>query len=174
MRNLEHLSNTFAVKSVSAALTAFPQRVPILMTTDRRKAQLRIEYTEILEYLIQIESVMCQIVVLRRTLSHAEMRQYSSEAAGQVVAPGNGRGKSGLHRAACRLTAGGPARGYGKCHRKYTASKSHKTEIGVRVKWCGKSAPHPEQSGWQGKPHAEQDQIGEEGRPVPPDSRVGR
>ena len=35
------------------------------------------------------------------------------------------------------------------------------------MKWCGKSAPRPEQSGWQGKPHAEQDQIGEEGRPVP-------
>src|SRR3954451_15589804 len=44
----------------------------------------------------------------------------------------------------------------------------------VRVKWCGKSAPHREQSRWQGKPHAEQDQIGEEGRPVPLDFRVGR
>ena len=37
----------------------------------------------------------------------------------------------------------------------------------VRVKRCGKSAPRPEQSGWQGKPHAEQDQIGEEERPAP-------
>jgi len=37
----------------------------------------------------------------------------------------------------------------------------------VRVKWCGKSAPRTEQSGWQGKPHAEQDQIGEEERPAP-------
>ena len=45
---------------------------------------------------------------------------------------------------------------------------------GVRVKWCGKSAPRPKQFGWQGKPHAEQDQIGEEGRPVPLDFRVGR
>jgi len=35
------------------------------------------------------------------------------------------------------------------------------------VKWCGKSAPRPEQSGWQGKPHVEQDQIGEEERPAP-------
>src|SRR5271167_2969670 len=37
----------------------------------------------------------------------------------------------------------------------------------VRVKRCGKSAPRPEQSGWQGKPHVEQDQIGEEERPAP-------
>jgi hypothetical protein len=37
----------------------------------------------------------------------------------------------------------------------------------VRVKWCGKSAPRLEQSGWQGKPHVEQDQIGEEERPAP-------
>ena len=46
--------------------------------------------------------------------------------------------------------------------------------IRVRVKRCGKSAPRPEQSGWQGKPHAEQDQIGEEERPAPFHSRVGR
>src|SRR3954452_110282 len=92
------------------------------------------------------------------------------EAAGEVVAHENGTGKSGLHRAACRLTAGGPARGYGKCHRKYTAGWQRP----VRVKWCGKSAPHSEQSGWQGKPHVEQDQIGEEGRPVPLNFRVGR
>src|SRR5437870_2121356 len=81
-----------------------------------------------------------------------------------------GGGKSGLHRAACRLTAGGAAQSvlHGQCHRKYTAP------LGVRVKWCGKSAPRPEQSGWQGKPHAEQDQIGEEERPAPINSRVGR
>ena len=35
------------------------------------------------------------------------------------------------------------------------------------MKWCGKSAPRLEQSGWQGKPHVEQDQIGEEERPAP-------
>ena len=35
------------------------------------------------------------------------------------------------------------------------------------MKRCGKSAPRPEQSGWQGKPHVEQDQIGEEERPAP-------
>ena len=39
--------------------------------------------------------------------------------------------------------------------------------IPVRVKWCGKSAPRLERSGWQGKPHVEQDQIGEEERPAP-------
>ncbi len=156
------------------ALTAFPTTCADPLYSDRRKAQLRIEYTEILKYLAEIESLICQFRVLRRTLPHSEMRQYSGEAAGQVVAPGNGGGKSGLHRAACRLTAGGLVRGYGKCHRKYTASESGQTEIGVRVKWCGKSAPRPEQSGWQGKPHVEQDQIGEKGLPVPPDSRVGR
>ena len=37
----------------------------------------------------------------------------------------------------------------------------------VRVKWCGKSAPRPEQSVRQGKPHAKQDQIGEQERPAP-------
>src|SRR5438067_10683706 len=50
------------------------------------------------------------------------------------------RGKSGLHRAACRLTAGRTVRFDGKCHRKYTAS----LQSGVRVKWCGKSAPRQE------------------------------
>ncbi len=54
--------------------------------------------------------------------------------------------------------------GYGKCNRKDTAGQDFWQ---VRVKWCGKSAPRPEQSGWQGKPHAEQDQIGEEERPAP-------
>ena len=93
----------------------------------------------------------------------------SNEAAGQVVAPDNGRGKSGLHRAACRLTAGGPATGLRK-----VPQKIYRLGNGVRVKWCGKSAPHPEQFGWQGKPHVEQDQIGEEGRPVPLNFRVGR
>ncbi len=29
----------------------------------------------------------------------------------------------------------------------------------VRVKRCGKSAPHGWQQAWQGKPHSEQDQI---------------
>jgi len=41
---------------------------------------------------------------------------------GQSPSRNTGGGKSGLHRAACRLTAGGAARLYGKCHRKYTAS----------------------------------------------------
>ncbi len=53
-----------------------------------------------------------------KNVEHARME---AEAAGWVVAPGNRRGKSGLHRAACRLTAGGTVRFYGKCHRKYTA-----------------------------------------------------
>jgi len=99
----------------------------------------------------------------------AKMRQLSGEVAGWAVAPRKGRGKSGLHRAACRLTAGRAARLYGKRHRKYTAFRKRT----VRVKWCGKSAPRREQFRRQGKPHAEQDQIGEEGRPVPLDSRVG-
>ena len=83
---------------------------------------------------------------------------------------GPGGGKSGLHRAACRLTAGVRETGYGKCHRKYTALPQGE----VRVKWCGKSAPRQEQFCRQGKPHAEQDQIGEEGLPAPLDFRVGR
>ena len=41
---------------------------------------------------------------------------------GQSPPDNNGGGKSGLHRATCRLTAGGAERFYGKCHRKYTAS----------------------------------------------------
>ena len=44
----------------------------------------------------------------------------------------------------------------------------------VRVKWCGKSAPRPEQFGWQGKPHVEQDQIGDERCPAALQSRVDR
>ena len=82
---------------------------------------------------------------------------------------GGAGGKSGLQRAACRLTAGAASEGasYGKCHRKDTASSE------VRVKWCGKGAPQRQQCCWQGKPHVEQDQIGEEGRPVPLDFRVG-
>src|ERR1035438_1496667 len=80
-----------------------------------------------------------------------------------------GRGKSGLHRAACRLTAGRAIRLDGKCHRKYTAWPQNR----VRVKWCGKSAPRREEFRRQGKPHVEQDQIGEEGRPVPFHFRVG-
>ena len=79
-------------------------------------------------------------------------------------------GKSGLQRAACRLTAGRTVGFDGKCHRKYTASWQRE----VRVKRCGKSAPRREQFRRQGKPHAEQDQIGEKGRPVPLDFRVGR
>ena len=50
--------------------------------------------------------------------------------------------KSGLHRAACRLTAGGAglkARFTDQCHRKYTAGGSPDPQ--VRVKRCGKSAP---------------------------------
>jgi len=35
----------------------------------------------------------------------------------------------------------------------------HHLGNGVRVKWCGKSAPHFWQQKWQGKPHLKQDQI---------------
>src|SRR5262245_29605896 len=91
-------------------------------------------------------------------------------AVGRAVASGNGRGKSGLHRAACRLTAGQAFGPDGKRNRKYTASPRGE----VRVKWCGKSAPRRKQFRRHGKPHAEQDQIGEKGRPALIDSRVGR
>ena len=49
----------------------------------------------------------------------------------------------------------------------YTARVAVKARTRVRVKRCGKSAPRPQQCGWQGKPHAEQDQIGEQERPAP-------
>ena len=94
--------------------------------------------------------------------------------AGFGLLPG---GKSGLHRAACRLTAGGTR---SKRVSRKVPQKKYRLELGfspgrrVRVKRCGKSAPRPEQFGRQGKPHAEQDQIGEEERPAPFDFRVGR
>ncbi len=58
------------------------------------------------------------------------------------------------------------ARAYGKCHRKYTARfvQDLSWSERVRVKWCGKSAPHFWQQKWQGKPRSEQDQIGTQGR----------
>src|SRR5208282_2080370 len=84
-------------------------------------------------------------------------------------------GKSGLHRAACRLTAG-KGSGDGAFTESATENippgRTRKRAARVRVKWCGKSAPRTEQSGRQGKPHAEQDQIGEEERPAPTNSRV--
>ncbi len=48
--------------------------------------------------------------------------------------------------------------------------------FGVRVKWCGKSAPPPSVMGTAGKPHPEQGQIGgrpprRKGRPVPSSGR---
>ena len=78
-------------------------------------------------------------------------------------------GKSGLHRAACRLTAGN---GFGDGNVTESATENIPPAVRfgkpqVRVKWCGKSAPRPERSGRLGKPHAEQDQIGEEERPAP-------
>src|SRR5882757_1906860 len=55
------------------------------------------------------------------------------------------RGKSGLHRAACRLTAGGvrSKRTLRKVPQKIYRLGGGDT-IRVRVKWCGKSAPRPE------------------------------
>src|SRR6188768_2902579 len=82
-------------------------------------------------------------------------------------ATGSARGKSGLRRAACRLTAGGIR---SKRILRTSATENIPPCLAtdeVRVKWCGKSAPQPEQFGWQGKPHVEQDQIGEEERPAP-------
>ena len=67
---------------------------------------------------------------------------------------GVGRGKSGLHG---KTVPGNTRRGrpQGKCHRKETARAS----AWVRLKGCGKSAPHRRQRRWQDKPHREQDQI---------------
>ncbi len=82
---------------------------------------------------------------------------------GWVGRPGSrcafGRGgKSGLHRAACRLTAGSHLREEGATES--ATEKIPPRPAGVRVKWCGKGAPRLGQPERQGKPHAEQDQIG--------------
>ncbi len=67
------------------------------------------------------------------------------------------RGKSGLHRVKCQVMPG---------RREPTESATENIPPvlclaqQVRVKWCGKSAPHGWQQSWQGKPHSEQDQIG--------------
>src|SRR5208283_3132145 len=63
--------------------------------------------------------------------------------------PPIGGGKSGLHRAACRLTAGGirSKRVSRKVPQKRYRRASSRRQ--VRVKRCGKSAPRPERSGWQ-------------------------
>src|SRR4051794_16151590 len=50
--------------------------------------------------------------------SRCETATMVVEAAGRVVAPGNRGGKSGLHRAACRLTAGGSVQGLRKVQQK--------------------------------------------------------
>lgn len=75
---------------------------------------------------------------------HAEFARQSLASAG---------GKSGLHRARCRVTPG---------QRELTESATEKIPpaVRVRVKWCGKSAPRGWQQAWQGKPHQEQVQIG--------------
>ena len=83
--------------------------------------------------------------------------------AGQPVWAG---GKSGLHRATCRLTAGG-ARSKRVLRKVPQKTYRRAGNCQVRVKRCGKSAPRPQQCGWQGKPHVEQDQIGEQERPAP-------
>jgi hypothetical protein len=65
-------------------------------------------------------------------------------------------GKSGLHRAGCRLMTG---------RREAMESATENTPPmaaqadQVRLKWRGKSSPRWWQHQWQGKPHPEQDQI---------------
>src|SRR5690606_14116013 len=62
------------------------------------------------------------------------------ESIGQSLPSQEGRGKSGLHRAECQVTPG---------RREPTASATENNRLSasapVRVKRCGKSAPH----GWQ-------------------------
>jgi hypothetical protein len=73
-------------------------------------------------------------------------------------------GKYELHRAARRVT---PGQG------DLTESGTENTPpqgIGVRVKWCGKSAPRSRQREWQAKPRAEQDQIGWRYQGGPPEA----
>jgi hypothetical protein len=65
----------------------------------------------------------------------------------------------------------------GKCNRKIPP-REHRMRCGaveVRVKWCGKSAPHSWRHEWHGKPHPQQDQIRGESRPgTTKTPRVGR
>src|SRR5260370_645731 len=74
------------------------------------------------------------------------------------------RGKSGLHRAVCWLTARELA---SKASARIVPQKKYRPRdvdfhgALVRVKRCGKSAPRTSRDARQGKPHAEQDQIGE-------------
>ncbi len=70
---------------------------------------------------------------------------------GQAIALLLKGGKSGLHRVECQVTPG-------RCEPTESATENIPPEM-VRVKWCGKSAPHNWQQLWQGKPHLEQDQI---------------
>src|SRR4029077_20094441 len=78
--------------------------------------------------------------------------------AGQVVAAGPSgarRGKSGLRRAGCWLTA---SRGDS---RDSATENRPPAERQARVKRCGKSAPRRRRRRRHGKPHLEQEQIGE-------------
>ena len=67
------------------------------------------------------------------------------------------RGKSGLHRAGCRLTTGGrEAMESATENIPPMAARADQ----ARLKWRGKSSPRWWQHQRQGKPHPEQDQIG--------------
>ena len=79
-------------------------------------------------------------------------------------------GKSGLHGSTVpdNVRRGKPQ---GKCHRKQTAPQ-RSSDLGVRVKGCGKSAPRTQQCGRHGKPHREQDRIGTTGVRARPVSRL--
>ena len=77
---------------------------------------------------------------------------YQVEAV-QAVADGSMSsigGKSELHRAGCRVTPGGGD------PKESATEKIPPRFAGVRVKWCGKSAPGSRQHGPHGKPHPEQ------------------
>ena len=131
------------------------------------EAQLRIEYTGVFTYLQVSDAVTFRVPVFPRTDGRSRCdNRVRRLPGGQSLMVDSCRhksatttmgGKSGLRRAACRLTAGGLATGYGKCHRKYTASiggslasappsgaERRTPPVAVRVKWCGKSAPRRE------------------------------
>ena len=100
------------------------------LNTPGTEAQLRIGYTGVSTYLQLFDEVSLRIRVFPRTQGSTRCdnrirRLLDGQPPVLTVVDSSATtrmgGKSGLHRAACRLTAGGPATGYGKCNRKYTA-----------------------------------------------------
>jgi len=80
------------------------------------------------------------LIILRENclLNKGDQSILSSEFARQSLSMQIDGGKSGLHRVECQVTPGG-------CEPTASAAESippKQLRLPVRVKWCGKSAPH--------------------------------